>query len=166
MSTVNYVTQCPSGCNAVRLRSCLYYSACAQEVEPGERTVTMVHDLILRESLALLRYHFHPEWGDRTPFDVFTRLLAKRIMRPGWTPTHHEPVRPSQIVSERQTRPTKQLAELLRTHTRHQPWNEAAPIIIAFYRDEELLIDGTTRINKWERESNDDNHPVNLHIIR
>lgn len=126
----------------------------------------MLNDPIFEETLNLLRYHFHPEWGDRTPFDVFTRLLAKGARRPKWKQTDHERVRPSRIASERQTRSTTELGKLVRGHTRDQPWNEAAPIIIALYRGQELLLDGTTRINKWLREGNDSDHIVNFHVIK
>jgi hypothetical protein len=128
-------------------------------------SAAMFDDAIFEETLDLLRYHFHPELGDRTPFDVFTRLVAKRIRRPKWKSTDHERLRRSHIASERQTRSTKQLSQLVREHTRDRPWNESAPIIIAFYLGQELLLDGTARINKWMRERNDGDHAVNFHII-
>lgn len=125
----------------------------------------MDSDPILKETLDHLRYHFHPEWRDRTPFDVFTRLLAKKIRAPKWKPSDHEPVKPSRVTSERQIRSTEQLAKLVHAETQDQPWNESGPIIIAVYRSKEWLLDGATRINKWMREGNDDDHTVHVHVI-
>ena len=125
----------------------------------------MIDDPIFVESLNCLKYNFHEEWGDTSLFDVFTRLLAKQIKAPGWTNTDHELVIPSQIKSEQQNRTTEQLAGLRRKHDRYEPENELGPIIIALYKGEERLLDGTTRINKWIKEQNKDEHSVNVHTV-
>ena len=122
-------------------------------------------DEILDQSLDLLRYHYHPEWDDRSPLDVFNRLLAKNIRAPGWTDTDHMDIKPLQIRSHREKRSTGELARFHRPHGLDDPHREDCPIIIAMYEGKERLLDGHTRINYWFKQGNIGDHDVNVHVI-
>ena len=122
-------------------------------------------DGILDQSLRLLRAHCHAKWGDRVPIDVFNRLLAKSIKADGWKDGVHMNIKRNQIRSPRETRTTEELALLERSHHRLKPCREDCPIIIAVYESKERLLDGTTRINLWERQKNKERHDVNVHIV-
>jgi hypothetical protein len=120
---------------------------------------------VLKETLECLRWHFHPEWRDRTPFDVFTRLLAKSLRSSGWTESDHINMLPYRIRSYREIRTTAELAQLERGHTQDTPQYKHGPIIIAVYEGQERLIDGASRINLWVRQQNKDLHVVHVHVI-
>jgi hypothetical protein len=80
-------------------------------------------DDVLKESLFYLTFHLHREWGDKEAFDVFNRLLAKRLQPAGWTKHAHLDVKPNEIRSHRERRTTNELARLARGHTRTKPKN-------------------------------------------
>jgi hypothetical protein len=122
-------------------------------------------DEILKESLNTLRAHFHPEWADRTPFDAFTRLLAKNIRHPDWQPTDHEFVTPDQITSRREWWTIEELAKLTRGHGRDKADHEKEPIVLAVYGGRQRLLDGNTRINMWVKRKDANKHQVNVHVI-
>ncbi len=122
-------------------------------------------DKILDQSLDLLRYHYHPEWDDRSQIDVFNRLLAKNIRAQGWKKTDHMDVKPHQIRSKREKRSTGELARFHRPHGLDDPHCEDCPLIIAVYNGKERLLDGHTRINYWLKQRNTEDHDVNVHVI-
>jgi hypothetical protein len=124
-----------------------------------------VADPILRVSLSCLLDHYHPEWGDRAPIDVFTRLLAKNIRPAGWSSVTHIDLRLEQISSRREQWSTAALAALPRGHSDASGIDIACPIVIAEYHGQQRLLDGNHRVNRWERMSDERLHDVNIHSI-
>jgi len=122
-------------------------------------------DEILDQSLNLLRYHYHHEWGDRSPLDVFNRRLAKNIAAPGWKKTDHMDIKPLQIRSHRDKRSTDELSRFHQLHGLDDPHRADCPIIIAVYEGKARLLDGHTRINYWVKQGNIGDHDVNVHVI-
>ncbi|MCZ6763027.1 MAG: hypothetical protein O7C03_08485 [Gammaproteobacteria bacterium] len=122
-------------------------------------------DRILDESIYWLSAHFHPEWGDRVPFDVFNRLLAKNIRPRDWKNTDHMDIRVDQISSERQSRSTAELSQFDRPHAGDKPKKTDCPIIVAVYDGVERLLDGNTRINYWVKIGAAGGHTVHVHHI-
>ena len=122
-------------------------------------------DRILFETLMALRWHYHPEWGDRAEFDVLTRLLAKNIKRDDWTKYHHEPITVEQVRSRSEKRTTEQLLQLSIGHPRDKPQHLDGPIIVFDYEGEERLLDGNTRINHWIEKGNTERHLVHVHWV-
>ncbi len=120
---------------------------------------------VLEDTLYWLKFHVWRELGDRTPLDVFKRLLAKKIKAPDWKDTDHYPVARHQIRSYREKRTTEEIARLSRGHDKLQPMTRGGPIIIAVLDDQERLLDGNTRINLWISQGNTDQHDVNVHIV-
>ncbi len=102
--------------------------------------------------------------GDRSPFDAFHRLLAKNV-RIGADHNLHCIVSPAQIRSERQIRSTEELAKLTRGHDRTAPSSTDGPIIIAVYRGQERVLDGSSRINYWVKTRNTEPHVVHVHHV-
>ena len=124
-----------------------------------------VADPILRESLCCLLSHFHPEWGDREPLDVFNRLLAKNLGRAGPQKTGHTDVRAEQIASRREQWTTADLGMLRRGHGDPSGVDVACPIVLAEYEDETRVLDGNHRINRWVNENDSRMHDVIIHTI-
>lgn len=124
-----------------------------------------VADPILRESLCCLLSHFHPEWGDREPLDVFNRLLAKNLGRAGSRKTGHTDVRAEQIASRREQWTTANLSTLRRGHSDPRGVDVACPIVLAEYADETRVLDGNHRINRWVNENDSRMHDVIIHTI-
>lgn len=122
-------------------------------------------DRIFYETLMALRWHYHPEWGDRAEFDVVTRLLAKNIKREGCTKYDHEPITVEQVRSRREYRTTEQLSQLSVGHSRDKPQHLGGPIIVFDYEGEERLLDGNTRINYWLQSGNTEGHLVHVHWV-
>ena len=122
-------------------------------------------DAIFEESLQCLRFHCQPKWGDRSPLDVFNRLLAKNIKPDGWIDNTHLNIPRHQVQSRREHWTTDRLGQLRRGHNRTQPKNFNCPIIIAEYEGMQRLLDGTTRINHWIAIGNTREHDVNIHTI-
>ena len=101
------------------------------------------------ESLRCLSAHCHPEWGDRHPFDVFTRLLAKNVRPAGWAPNTHLDIKPDQVSSRREQWTTAALGKLVRGHGSTAGQDFHCPIIIAEYYGVQCVLDGNHRINRW-----------------
>ena len=128
-------------------------------------TREIMDDKILKETLFALKHQVHPEWGDATLFDVFTRLIARSIGRPTWTEDEHEPINIRDIRSRQEYRTTDELAKLDRHHSRNEPMSVDGPIVVIDYAGQERLIDGTARINLWEEGKNTDRHLVHVHTL-
>jgi hypothetical protein len=126
--------------------------------------MTSNSDALLDETLKCLWAHCHPEWGDRTPLDVFNRLLAKNIRPTGWTSNTHLDLQAYQIVSRREQWSTDDLAKLRRGHARTSGEDFGCPIVIAEYEGTRLL-DGTTRINRWVERRDSRPCIVNIHTV-
>ena len=124
-----------------------------------------VADPILRESLGCLLSHFHPEWGDREPLDVFNRLLAKNLGRAGPRKAGHTDVRAEQIASQREQWTTADLGKLRRGHSDPAGVDVACPIILAEYAGETRVLDGNHRINRWVNENDSRMHDVIIHTV-
>ena len=123
-------------------------------------------DPIPDETFACLAAHLHPEWGDRTPLDVFNRLLAKNLQPPGLTPCTHLDIRCHQIRSSKVWRTTDELARLAEQGHRGAHGRGASqPVVIALYDNQERLLDGNHRINWWQSLDDHELHEVNLHEV-
>ena len=122
-------------------------------------------DDILEQTLRCLSPHRHAQWGDRFPFDVFTRLLAKNIRLNGWTSNTHLDIRTQQISSRKERWTTPSLAELARGHQSTAGEDFPCPIIIAIYDGKQRLLDGNHRINRWISKSDTSLHDVNIHEV-
>ena len=119
---------------------------------------------ILDETLECLRSHLWGKWGDRTPLDVFSRLLAKNLKPPGWTPNTHANLQRSQIGSRKEQWTTAALNRLARGHNsadgKDVPW----PIVLAEYQGLRVL-DGNHRINRWVALNDEKSHSVHIHPV-
>ena len=119
---------------------------------------------ILDKTLDCLRSHLHGEWGDRSPLDVFNRLLAKNIKPPGWTSNTHANVLRDQIASRKEPWTTVALSQLARGHNdptgKDVPW----PIILAEYEGLRVL-DGNHRINRWVMLNDPREHNTHIHVV-
>ena len=124
-----------------------------------------VADTILRQSLCCLLSHYHPQWGDREPIDVFNRLLAKNLGRAGLSKTIHTDFRAEQISSRREQWSTADLGKLRRGHTDTRGIDVAWPIVLAEYAGEVRVLDGNHRINRWVITNDLRTHDVNIHTI-
>ena len=122
-------------------------------------------DVIFHQSLACLKWHCHPKWGDRTPLDVFNRLLAKNIRPSGWTPNTHLDVQRNQVNSRQEKWPTDALAQLPRGHGSMSGEDFGCPIIVAEYEGQRRLLDGSHRINRWIAAGDTREHDVNIHTV-
>jgi hypothetical protein len=109
--------------------------------------------------------HFHPEWGDREPMDVFNRLLAKNLKPAGANKTTHANIRVEQISSRRERWSTAQLGMLHRGHSDPTGVDISCPIVLAEYCGEQRVLDGNHRINRWLRARDERLHDVNIHAI-
>ena len=119
---------------------------------------------ILDHTLDCLRSHLHGKWGDRSPLDVFNRLLAKSIRPPGWTPNTHANVQREQIASRKEKWTTAALSELTRGHNSQVGVDVPWPIILAEYEGMRVL-DGNHRINRWVELSDARDHDVYIHTV-
>lgn len=119
---------------------------------------------ILNQTLDCLRSHLHGKWGDRTPLDVFNRLLAKNIRPPGWTANTHADLKQEQIASRKERWTTSALGNLHRGHSSQAGVDVPWPIILAEY-DGMRVLDGNHRINRWVASSDARDHDVHIHTI-
>ena len=137
----------------------------------GERIATLhaalakVTDPVLHQSLYCLLDHFHPEWGDREPLDVFNRLLAKNLGPTGAKKTTHTTFRVEQIASRREQWTTAALGALRCGHSDPRGVDIACPIVLAEYEGERRVLDGNHRINRWKITSDARIHDVNIHTV-
>jgi hypothetical protein len=122
-------------------------------------------DAILDQSLECLSWHFHPEWGDQSPLDVFNRLLAKSIEPAGWTHNTHLDIQRHQITSRREQWTTETLGRLVRGHGSSAGGDFGCPIIVAEYEGQQRLLDGNHRINRWIAVGDMRVHDVNIHTV-
>ena len=120
---------------------------------------------VFERSLSCLRAHCHPEWGDRTPLDVFNRLLAKNVRPNTWTPNTHLDIQPSQVRSRSEQWTTDALAKLARGHTSVAGRDFDCPIVIAEYAGKQRVLDGNHRINRWVLAKDAGRHDVHIHNI-
>ena len=127
--------------------------------------LVMASDALLEESLRCLRAHLHPKWGDRTPLDVFNRLLAKNIRPSGWTTNTHFDINADQIRSRRERWTTETLGKLVRGHNSTAGQDFGCPIIIAEYGGVQRVLDGNHRINRWVAAGDTRVHDVNIHTV-
>lgn len=127
--------------------------------------VPVTSDALFGESLRCLGAHFHPEWGDRNPLDVFNRLLAKNIRPSGWTTNTHLDIQPDQIRSRREQWTTEALGKLVRGHNSAAGQDFSCPIVIAEYAGAQRVLDGNHRINRWVAAGDTRLHDVNIHTI-
>ncbi len=125
----------------------------------------MTEDPILGQSLRCLRDHCHPEWGDRSPLDVFNRLLAKHIRPAGWTKNTHLNIRQEQIAARQELWSTEALAKLPRGHASSVGVDVPCPIVIAEYQGVLRLLDGNHRVNRWVEKGVARSHEVNILTI-
>lgn len=122
-------------------------------------------DIILDQSLMCLRTHYHPEWGDRNPLDVFNRLLAKNIRPSGWTDNTHLNIQRHQIRSRREQWTTDALRKLTRGHKFTQGKDFDCPIVVVEYEGAQRVLDGNHRINRWIAAGDTRLHDVNIHTV-
>ena len=125
----------------------------------------MTSDPILAESLDCLAPHLHREWGDRSPEDVFFRLVAKNKRPPGWTATTHLSPTSVSISSRRESWLTAKLATLRRGHANTEGKDFSCPIILVEFQDAVLVLDGNHRINRWVVTGDNSLHAVNIHTL-
>jgi hypothetical protein len=130
-----------------------------------QAALAKVADTILRQSLHCLLDHFHPEWGDRQPLDVFNRLLAKNLGPAGANKTTHTDIRMEQISSRREQWTTAALGALRCGHSDPRGVDIACPIVLAEYEGEQRVLDGNHRINCWKITGDTRIHDVNIHTI-
>ena len=123
------------------------------------------NDPLLDQTLQCLSWHRHREWGDRVPLDVFTRLLAKNIRAPGWTPNTHLELQPQELTSRREVWTAAQLARLRRGHESKAGDDFNCPIIVAEYQGTQRLLDGNHRNNRWIETGDERTHDVNIHCV-
>ncbi len=119
---------------------------------------------ILDRSLECLRPHLHPEWGDRTPLDVFNRLLAKNIRPAGWTENTHADLNRDRLVSRKEQWTTATLGQLHRGHSSPAGVDVVCPIILVEHEGIRVL-DGNHRINRWVASRDTRAHDVHIHAI-
>ena len=125
----------------------------------------MSSDPIQEETLKCFWAHYHPEWGDRLPIDMFNRLLAKSIRPSGWTPNTHSNVRPQEILSRRERWTTEALERIRPSHTFTAGEDFDCPIVLVEYEGNSRLLDGGHRINRWIAMADTRLHDVNIHSI-
>jgi hypothetical protein len=125
----------------------------------------MTSDPILAESIDCLRAHLHREWGDRSPDDVFYRLVAKNKRPPGWTKTTHLDPASVSIVSRREAWLTDKFATLTRGHASQVGKDFPCPIVLVEFLGEVLVLDGNHRINRWVATGDKASHAVNIHNL-
>jgi hypothetical protein len=119
---------------------------------------------ILDQTLDCLRSHLHVEWGDRSPLDVFNRLLAKNIKPPSWTKNTHADLQREQIVSRKEQWTTAALSQLPRGHNSQAGVDVPWPIILAECEGMRVL-DGNHRINRWVALNDARDHDVHIHTV-
>ena len=124
-----------------------------------------MNDAIFSQSIECLSRHRHPQWGDLCAMDVFSRLVAKSIRPDRWTTNTHLVIESDQVQSRQEYRTTDALKKLKLGHDRTAGKDCDCPIVIAEYDGVELLIDGTTRINRWIAKGDMQVHKVNVHTI-
>ena len=125
----------------------------------------MSSDVILEQSLRCLWSHFHRDWGDRYPLDVFNRLLAKNIRPTGWTKNTHMNIEAHQISSRQEQWTTADLAKLPRGHSSSAGMDVDCPVVVAEYDGVQRLLDGNHRINRWMAAGDTRLHDVNIHTV-
>lgn len=125
----------------------------------------MSSQAIFEQSLKCLLAHCHPEWGDRTPLDVFSRLLAKNVRPSSWTPNTHLELEPGQVTSRKEQWSTDTLAKLTRGHSSAAGNDFDCPIVIAEYEGKQWVLDGNHRINRWVLTKDTRLHDVHIHTI-
>src|SRR5947208_10761540 len=119
---------------------------------------------ILDQTLNCLHSHLHAKWGDRTPLDVFNRLLAKNLKPAGWTKNTHADLKREQIASRKERWTTAALGSLTRGHNSENGIDVPWPIILAEY-DGTRVLDGNHRINRWVASSDVRDHDVHIHTV-
>jgi len=119
---------------------------------------------VLDETLECLKSHLHGKWGDRSPLDVFNRLLAKNIRPPGWTPNTHANITRAQIISRKEQWTTDALGKLTRGHNNSTGVDVPWPIVLAEY-DGLRVLDGNHRINRWVASNDAKSHSVHIHVV-
>ena len=124
-----------------------------------------VADPLLRESLCCLLSHFHPEWGDRCPLDVFNRLIAKNFERAGPNKTGHANVHEERIASRKEQWTTGNLGKLTRGHRGSGGVDIACPIVLVECGGRTIVLDGNHRINRWVNSNDTRFHDVIIHRI-
>ena len=124
-----------------------------------------VADPLLRESLCCLLMHFHPEWGDCTPLDVFNRLVAKNLGHAGPRKTGHATVHEEQIATRREQWATDKLGTLARGHSHRGGVEIACPIVLVEHAGRTMVLDGNHRINCWVGSNDTRVHDVIIHTI-
>jgi hypothetical protein len=143
----------------------LSLGAMSERVAELQTALANVADPILRQSLYCLLDHFHPEWGDLKPLDVFNRLLAKNLRPAGASKTMHTDIRIEQISSRREQWTTAALAGLRCGHSDPTGVDIPCPIVLAEYDGEQRVLDGNHRINRWKSTGDKRIHDVNIHTI-
>ena len=122
-------------------------------------------DAKLIQTLRCLAPHTHPEWGDRDPWDVFNRLLAKMLTRKQCPPNTHMNIALRQIRSRREKWTTDQLGALPRLHSEAGGVDVDCPIIVVEFQATPVLLDGAHRINRWVAAGDGRLHEVNIHTV-
>ena len=142
-----------------------YLKGWTRPAQLEENDSMVERDAILQQTLLCLSPHCHPEWGDRTPLDVFNRLVAKNLRPAEWTPNTHLEIQESQISSRLEYWTTAALARVERAHPGVADRDSASPIILVEYAGALRLIDGNHRINRWVMQLDVREHQVNIHSI-
>jgi hypothetical protein len=124
-------------------------------------------DPILDDTLAHLRAHLHPEWGDRAPVDVFGRLMAKAFGPTGRSRNVHMEMGSMKIRSRTEQWGIEKLRQLTRGHNgvATSPAQLYGPIVLVEYRGRVVVLDGNHRINTWVKLNDPALHAVNIHAV-
>lgn len=108
---------------------------------------------------SILKYHCR---GNDKSIDTLNRLFQKNVARL-YPELEYIPHRfsTSNIKIKQESWTTKKLDKLRRVHRRTKVFgDDKLPIVIIKYKDRNHIIDGTTRVNKWNKELNRKSHAV------
>ncbi len=109
----------------------------------------------------MLEYHRNERLRELTADDVLNRFVREHMKRLGRPPEKWPgPLKLDDHPIARESWEMGRLAALTRSHGKREPKREHPPIIVLRLRSEELLMDGTKRINKWEHEKRSKPHEV------
>ncbi len=105
---------------------------------------------MLPRTRALFAHHVKKR-VDATPLHAFNRVAAERAGLQGinlpWIDEEN-------ATENLEKWPLKELVALPRKHDRNKPRSTGDPVIVVLYQNQKILVDGTTRINRWGIDGN------------